>query len=132
MSKKVLSVRIDEEIIEKMNYFCGVASVSQAEFVASAITEACAKARFLRQGGAVITVPNPQNFQFTKENAESIFEAIHNVANYTTKVNPSLDAGLNDIVAFYSQRLFKDSDEQKEIYKINMINDLENLKGGEK
>lgn len=132
MSKKVLSVRIDEEVIDKMNYFCGIASVSQAEFVARAIEEACAKARFLREGGMVLTVPNPQNFKYSEEDARSIFEALHNMANYMAKVNPSLDAGLNDIVAFYSQRLFKDSEEQKEIHKNNMINDLANLKGGEK
>lgn len=132
MGKKSLNVRVDEEIIAKMNYFCGVLSMSQSDFVASAILGACEKIQFLRSGGAFITVPNPQNFSYKQEDADSIISALSNIANYVTEKNPSLDGGLNDIVAFYVQRLKKDTEDQKEIHKNNMINDSENLKGGEK
>lgn len=132
MGRKSLNVRVDEDVIAKMNYFCGVLSMSQSDFVENAILGACEKVQFLRSGGAFITVPNPQNFRYTEEQADSIISALSNIANYVTTTNTSIDAGLNDIVAFYVQRLKKDTEDQREIHKNNMINDSENLKGGEK
>ncbi len=132
MGKKVLSVRIDEELIEQINYFCGVLGISQADFVTSALVEKVERQRFEREGGLTLTVPNPQRFVHTKEQAEKIMKEISDVANRVTVTNCALDGGLNEIVVFYLQRLFKDSDEDRKRFENNFYNDLQNLKGGEK
>ena len=131
MAKKVLSVRVDESVMDTMSYFCGVSEMSQADFVTAAITDKCEKVQLLRCGGVEASLPNPQNFSYTDDQAAQIIEILSDTSNKITKICPSLDFGMNEIVAFATQRLFKDSDEQRKKFNANLYNDLENTRKGE-
>lgn len=131
MAKKVLSVRIDENIIDDLNYYCGVSEMSQADFLAEAITKLCEEKRMLRAGGASVMLPNPQIYLYSDEQAQKVAQELAACAAVLNTVCPSLDFAINRIVDFCNQRLFKDSKEQKNKFSANLYNDLENTKKGE-
>lgn len=131
MAKKVLSVRIDEKTIDTMNYFCGTQEISQADFVTEAVEKHCADIAHLRMGGGVAKLPNPQIYLYSAEQAAEVYEVLTEAVHKLNRICPSLDFGMNEIVAFANQRIYKDSKEQKEKFSANLYNDLENTKKGE-
>lgn len=131
MALKATSFKIDDEILNKMRYVCGEAGISQADFIKAAINNECEKIRRERNGGAVVTLPNPQNFIFSDEEAREAVGVLSDAANKLSKINPALDFGLHNISDYATARLFKDSKKQREIFAANLYKDLENMKKGE-
>lgn len=129
--KRVLSARIDENIIDRLNYFCGVLEVSQAEFIAMALENKCNEVEHLRIGGGIVEMTNPQIMNYTEDEAKEITKILSETANKLTTINPGLDFGLHEIAAFATQRFFKDSQQQQRKFSANLYNDLENTKKGE-
>lgn len=131
MALKPTSFKIEDEVLNKMRYMCGVAGISQSDFIKAAINNECERMRRERSGGAVVTLPNPQNFIFSESEARAAVGILSDTANELTKINPALDFGLHSISDYATARLFKDSKELREKFAINLYNDLENMKKGE-
>lgn len=136
MAKKILSVRVENELLEQVNYFGEKLKVSQAELVTMAIENLINDILSERHGGATIKLPNPNNYLLSEEAKNEVLDLL-NKTNFTlTQItNSGLDLGLNLIKQFAEDRLKRDSKEDKEKFVNNQIEDskfFETLKGGEK
>lgn len=136
MAKKILSVRVEDELLQKVNRFGGILNLSQAEFVTLAIENLVNDIMHERSGGATIKLPNPSNYLMSEDTKAEILDLL-NKSNYTlTQItNSGVDLGFNLIKQFAEDRLLRDSKELKETYQKNLIEDnsfIETLKGGER
>ena len=116
MAKKVLSVRVDEELLKKMDALCERSNKPQAEFVAEAIQAYIAYMTILKTGGEVVSVKNPQLIEHTEEQARRAVEILSEAAGQLTKNHPGIDFGIHYIADYAAVRLFKDNEEQKEAF----------------
>ena len=124
MESNIVSIRLKSDMQKKVEYFCNQLGVTQTEFIRKAVEEKLEKDRALRSGDLILTIPNPQRFVFTPEQGTEVVNAVANVATHVTNINGGLDAGLYEIVTFYSQRFFKDSESQRKTFENNFNNDL--------
>lgn len=126
MSRQLYNFRIEEELLKKMRYFCGVSEQKIGEFINEAISEKCEKVQHLRSGGATITIPNPQIMGYNGKDTQKIVTGISEAARIANTTNGGLDFGLNEILTFANQRLHKDTLQQAKQFQANFENDGEN------
>ena len=117
MAKKVLSVRLDEETLEHLENACFASRKTQPEFISEAIDFYNHFLRIVRSGGDLVGVQNPQMIEHTEEQARNAVEILSDAASRLTLNHPGIDFGIHYIADYAAVRLFKDSEEQKEIFR---------------
>lgn len=117
MAKKVLSVRVEDSLLKDMETLSAKLQKSQAEIVSEAIQHYAIYQRILRAGGDMVGVMNPQLIEHTEEQAKRAVEILSEAADQLTKNHPGMDFGVHYIADYAAVRLFKDSQEQKDLFE---------------
>lgn len=125
MPLKATSFKLEEKVLTLMKYYCGCAGISQAEFIKSAIIEKCETIQTERCGGMIGRIPNPQINHYTPDQAGTAINILSEAATSLTKNCPGLDFGLYEIADFASERLYKNTDRQREQFMSNFNNDID-------
>ena len=123
MNDKNKYIRISEDMLESIRIYSEVENKSMSEFADDLLKDALSEYFLKRSGGAVMTLPNPQ---IESPNESNYKKAIYDLGVLVTKLYPlnvSLFTPLNNLLVFYSQRLFYDLPEDKEKFMNNMVVD---------
>ncbi len=113
MAKKVLSVRVEEEILKRLETDSRDTKKTQAEFIAEAIEYYSRYLRILSTGGDMVGVQNPQLIEHTEEQARTAVEILSDAAARLTQNHPGIDFGIHYIADYAAVRLFKDTEGQR-------------------
>ena len=125
MAKKALNVRIHDETVDRLKYYCAELRESEADFMAAAIEHYCDELRHQRSGGMSLSIPNPQNFIASEEQKTKAIEILSMAADQIIKeCGGSLEFGLHYITGYAVQRLCMDNAEQKEDFKSKLGKDI--------
>ena len=119
----ITTIRIDSELLEKIKTYSEIAGCSQTDFINALVTDAFEKYIIQRSGGAILTLPNPQNYSIDADKAHAALSVLCDAAASINKLNANLPIPLFAILAFFEQRLFYEPPEIKEHFKMNLIID---------
>ena len=93
--KKALNVRIDENTVNRMKYYCAELGKSEADFMAAAIESYCNALRLERSGGMSLTIPNPQTVTASADSKSEALAILSKAAHDLTKNESGLEFGLH-------------------------------------
>lgn len=100
--KKNLTVRLNEKTIENMSNAAKRLDCSYSELIEKQFNAAC---KILAGGGAIVTIPNPNNCIYTSEESKKAFEILNEAAYQLNKNNCGLDFGVNAVLRYAKEKL---------------------------
>lgn len=115
--------RIDDDLLEKIRVYSEIESKTQTDFLNDLLAGALENHMLMRSGGAIFTIPNPQNYCIDKAAAKDALEIMKAAAKGISKVNANLPFSLFTIIAYFEQRLFIDDSEAINGFKTNLMLD---------
>lgn len=119
----ITSIRIDSELLEKIRVYSEIENCSQTDFINELLADGLEKYFLQRSGGAVLTLPNPQNYVIDAAKAKDALSVISAAADTIHNMNANLPIPLFAILAYFEQRLFYGLPEDAEQFKQNLILD---------
>lgn len=123
MSEKNLNFKIEENKLDKVNHYKG--TDSQAVYVTKAIDEKTSTDRFVRSGGLVLKVPNPDFFVISENDKDEIMKALIECQMKLSSINPRYNFGIDYLVGYAKDHLFVMNKTTKEQFVKNMEEDSE-------
>lgn len=118
-NKKPYGLRLDNDVIECIKHYADAENITESAFITNAIKAYCAQIRHQRSGGLYMTVPNPQAFQATAEQKAAALEILTSTAHKLALNNGCLTFGVSELAAYAADRLYRDNNELKAIFKVN-------------
>lgn len=119
----ITSIRIDSELLEKIKVYSEIENCSQTDFINELVADGLEKYFLQRSGGAVFTLPNPQNYVIEEEKAKEALSILCTAADSIHRLNANLPIPLFAILAYFEQRLFYELPEDAERFKNNLVLD---------
>lgn len=116
---KAMSFRLDDEVVEKLNYYAAVTGKSKTKFIEDAIERECFYVSQQRSGGINLNIPNPQFKNLDEAEKQVICNKLKKAAEEL-----GIDIGLNLISEWLENRFFRDSKELKKKIVDNFYQDL--------
>ena len=123
MSNIVTTIRIDEDLLEKVKAYSEIENKSQTDFINGLLTESFKNYLLQRHGGAVLTLPNPQIYSIDQDKAEKALEIVEDAFRQLRGMNINYQIPFYNILSFFEQRIFYELPEDVEKFKQNMIID---------
>ena len=117
MSLKMISHRIDEEMIKEVKNICNYLGVNQADFLSEAIRNEIERTYLEQCGGIAVNIPNPRIFTGIK-NSETVYDIIDAFDDLDRKLRRmDLDfrnfIGTKELSEFIESRLLDDPETVK-------------------
>lgn len=119
----VTSIRIDSELLEKIKTYSEIENSSQTDFINELLSDGYKKYMLLRSGGAVFSLPNPQNFAIDAGKAKEVLSILSAAAVSIHNLNANFPIPLFAILAYYEQRIINELPEDVETFRQNLILD---------
>ena len=119
----ITSIRIDSELLEKIKVYSEIENCSQTDFINELVADGLEKYFLQRSGGAVLTLPNPQNYVIDTDKAKEALSILCAAADSIHKLHSNLPIPLFAILAYFEQRLFYELPEDAERFKNNLVLD---------
>jgi hypothetical protein len=118
VAKAYTTIRIDKDILENVKIYSEVEGQTQTDFINNMMKEGFKQYFAKRSGGLVMVIPNPgflveDSNKDMGDNINILADAIHKMGE--TSLRPIIF----NLLAFYSQRLFYELNEDVDAYKIN-------------
>lgn len=119
----ITSIRINSDLLEKIKMYSEIEGCTQTDFINDLVSDGLDQYLLQRSGGAVLTLPNPQNYSIDSDKARSALSILCAAAESIHNMNANLPLPLFAVLAFYEQRLFHELPEDAERFRNNLILD---------
>lgn len=119
----ITSIRMDSELLGIIKVYSEIENCSQTDFINELLADGLEKYFLQRSGGAVLTLPNPQNYVIDAAKAKDALSILSAAADTIHNINANLPIPLFAILAYFQQRLFYELPEDAEQFKQNLILD---------
>ncbi len=120
---KITSIRIDSCLLDKIKVYSEIENTSQTDFINTLLSDGLEKYFLQRSGGAVLTLPNPQNYVIDDLEIKEALSILCAAADRIHRLDINLPIPLYAILAFFEQRLIRELPEDVERFKNNTILD---------
>lgn len=111
------SVDLGDELYQNVKNEATKKGIKISDYVRKCLRDEVENDKFILAGGIILNVPNPQIYTCSEEQKMMIVQQLSETATKLMVINPGLDFGLSELTGFAIQRLFKDTDRDKNAYK---------------
>ena len=116
---KITTVRIDENILQKIKVYAEVNNISQTDLINKLLTDGLDQMILERSGAGMFTIPNPQELSITGDDFNNVRDFLATTAMRFHDMHCNIHVPFYGILGFLEQRLIYDSPEEIEKFKAN-------------
>jgi hypothetical protein len=110
-------VDLNDEFYQSIKNMAIKKGIKLSDYVRKCLRNEVESDKCILAGGIILNVPNPKFYQCSDEEKMMIVQSLSETATKLTVIHPGLDFGLSELTGFAIQRLFKDTDRDKNAYK---------------
>lgn len=116
-------IELNDSLYKKIVLYSEIENKTPSDFINDLILDSMNKYLLMRSGGAVLTIPNPQNFVIDKKIGEKALSILRSTANEILELKVDVPIPMFAMLNFLEQRLFYELPEDEEMFKKNMMFD---------
>ena len=120
---KITTIRIDEDLLDKVKAYSELNGVSQTDLINKLLSDGLDQMILERSGAALFTIPNPQLSALTSKEAEDALDFLTTTAKNFHDMRCNIPVPFYGILAYLEQRLIYDLPEERKKFKQNMVMD---------